>query len=608
MITWQNVETPRFKDTIDATTAANTQLAGILDPLKTMVTDAQKQEKTNFDAQAKLNTQKLIAVAQSSDSVDQLKNEFSMKNMIDSQGGAAMADFGAVLNAARDRKGVVADENTQKLYADVRNFTDINQLNTEFDPGVLQQKFGIGGYNQDMVDKQVKDRVGILRQEATDEVVANSPTFKTHAEISDYLNNGKFSNQNLDRKEVETALVNKLNGVQADTKAVWDKQSHDNSMQEHAQATALYNKNLNTDNAFSSLIPEVMAGGDFNKLITKAGSLPGVDTNKLIANLTSFQEARSKGTPQEQLDMERSVIKGSAEVDNNTLGFTQSIQDLTSTAAKVNPISAGTKKAIETYALTTDNPQKAIKDQLLAGADWGQSGAGDIDKAYKAAADRGLTLAQQHEVVLEAFTRTKASGAMWGSKTGSNFLQEATNLTTNTLKTVELSNSIEEMNKLKDQYTTMGKAAVIKNSLDFKGRMIQIGNDSQTASPLSDPGLDKLKTIIEKKDADVKAKLVELTTAQAKAALGNPSSNGGSSSVISTNPSTLTPEDLLKADLMSSLNKTGTTNQTNVLTPQIDQSRVTEIPAHTPLTVQAIIKDHRDRVRYGEEYMKQQGR
>lgn len=391
MITWQNIATPSLKEGLTAQVAAGEQIAGMLDPLKSMVKDAQTQEKTNFDAQAKLNTQKLIAAAQSSNDANALTNDFTMQKMMDTQGGAAMADFGAVMNAAKDRKGTVADDNTQRLYADVRDFTDINQLNSAFDPAVLQEKYGLGGYNQDMVDNQVKDRVGVLRQEATDEVVANSPTFNTHAEISAYLNDGKFSNKNLDRKEVETALVNKLNGVQADKQAKWGEEDHARKKVVQGQQDAEFARTLKlqreedaTKLATSAYISVIQAGGSDADATKAAYSIPGSNQAKVLSATTQAGVDMSNVNPREQQSIQSFIDQGAYTATKAKLDLNTEHAGLQSEFAKVSVIGADDIKAVTTMVDkdgTPTNPVSALKRAFGGTMMLGDPDT-DVDNAY----------------------------------------------------------------------------------------------------------------------------------------------------------------------------------------------------------------------------------
>jgi len=175
MITWKNIDAPDFSGALKAGQAASEQMGKALDPLKTILTDAQARDQANWDNTAEQTTQALAGQFRNASSIAEL-DQMANPEMIQQNYGA-LANLDKLKALQAEQEGVIRTQNTNAaltapLTATTREgvFESVANLNPREVDREAILKHGLDRLNAAEADER-KIQADLERTEANDKIL-----------------------------------------------------------------------------------------------------------------------------------------------------------------------------------------------------------------------------------------------------------------------------------------------------------------------------------------------------------------------------------------------------------------------------------------------------
>jgi len=340
-ITWRNINTPDLSGELALQSRASEQMVDALDPLKQTLKDAQARNEDNFANQTK--------------------------------------------------------QNTLALEAELRNTTDISQLDQNFNHQLLRNKLG-ATYDPTAIDAAIKSQESKLRQTATNDMITNAPAFKSNADIDAHL--AGVDRRTVDVSTVREALVQRMQGERADVNFTREQS-------ELAKKDAL--------NKAETTIAQIRtAGGTHEQAMAEAQKIKDIDTGDLITLGISMDKNLSMPTAREQQQIDNFTTTASAEANNLISSYSGKIAGFEQQLAKVSPISEATKKQHDGLLAKGTNISTELIEKFMNGWDT-RGNPEDLVEDTKAALTESVGDQGEAELImLEAYNNVSHRTDWWG--------------------------------------------------------------------------------------------------------------------------------------------------------------------------------------------------
>ncbi len=321
-ITWKNIETPNFRGVAYAAGLAAQQTRKAFDPLHKVFADVEARNEYNFKNQTK--------------------------------------------------------QNTLDLEAKLRSAGNIDELDSQFDPAILREKFG-AAYDAESVEDVRKAQRAKLKDEGTDNFltkIRNESTLpRTNAEIAALLNN--VDPTYIDKDKAFTSLTQGLSGRQEDTDNVREQKRYAQEQERYAQEQKRYvreqaqiatteanKKGINayyTAQAAGKNDQEAIAAG-----IDTAGS--SADMATLMAGFATADVNVNRISQQRQHGIKLFAENAANRVVRDQLQIQQDYNDISAKLEKSPVISKATQDHIATMVDKEtglpSNPSSMLKKEL----------------------------------------------------------------------------------------------------------------------------------------------------------------------------------------------------------------------------------------------------
>lgn len=415
-ITWKNIGIPSLTGILDAQAKAGEKVGEALNPLERMLTDAQKNQQDQFDANTKLTTQNLLA--------------------------------------------------------SVRNTTDIDQLKKDFNPELLLGQYGAAGYDQAAVDTQIKEQESLLKHDATNKLMTELPSFGSKEDIFKYVSSLDQNKYDIDR--IQSFANQGFQAKKDDIQQSRDEEEYNRKqlkIKETEASDAATNQFIQRMQS-GRYTPE--------QAQNEVMRLPGVNQQAVLASTTKALMDYSNVNPMEQQSIDSFIDDSSAKVTQYKLSLNNELNRLRTQLAQTSFIDPATQKEIATMKDEDGlpiNPATALKNKL---GGLFMIGDPDVVIDQAMTSMEGIPLDAQQKILWVAARNTPGSTNIAGNKKleKQTFLNEVTKLKQKYESEIAIQEEVTQLENLIGSVSASLDADIRSQANAMKSASLRFGSNT----------------------------------------------------------------------------------------------------------------------------------